>query len=193
MTNLNLKLVLVGFLALTACGKDLSNSTGQNSAQNTPYIAGMPGTAGGVTGTPGTIGGTSGTPGTVGSGTLNPAPLANDPNNIRGLFDQYLPGCWTQEKQAAWQNFFTNGGTQRDFVFTLQIVRDQNPTCLIGRSTVPSSDPHSIHAYFDYYLPGCWTQEKQAAWQNFFNNGGTDVDFYITLQQVAATRPSCMR
>lgn len=70
----------------------------------------------------------------IGVGNNNPTttlPAPGYSSNIKAQFDAYLPGCWTMEKEQIWQAWFNNGGTQTDFVNTLNQVRTTNPACLI--------------------------------------------------------------
>ena len=57
-----------------------------------------------------------------------------------------------------------------------------------------TTDPHYIQGYYEYYLPGCYTADKLAYWQQWFANGGTDDDFRTTLMltRVGSPRPACM-
>lgn len=49
---------------------------------------------------------------------------------IQGLFDQYLPGCYTHDKGLYWQAWFARGGTMADFVWTLATEAQAGPSCL---------------------------------------------------------------
>lgn len=66
------------------------------------------------------------------SAPVAPTPPPSAPASfIRTQFDLYLPGCWTAEKESIWQTWFNNGGTQADFIWTLQNVATTNPSCLV--------------------------------------------------------------
>lgn len=55
-----------------------------------------------------------------------------DPHFVRGYYEFYLPGCYNETRHAAWNEFFSRGGTDNDFRITLQrtAVSSPRPECL---------------------------------------------------------------
>lgn len=176
---LGLGMVLAASLMLTACGEKAPDSGVQPSTDD-----------GFGTG--------------VGSGNPvgNPGPGANPnpgaPSNsglamqVKSAYDQYLPNCYNNSRGQFWIDWLGRGGSMADLVSTLQIVSTATRCTTDGREI--TTDPHYIRGYFDYYLPGCFTTEKENVWKNFFANGGTDAQFQQTLANVAVSspRPACL-
>ena len=134
------------------------------------------------------LGGSTAVTGAEGSNQLTGLDL-----QIKNAYDQYLRNCYNNSRAQAWKNFLNTGGTMENFVATLQIVSTATTCSADGQESI--TDPHYIRGYYDFYLPGCYNSTRHAAWQEFFDRGGTDNDFRITLQRVSVSspRPDCLR
>ena len=209
--------IIVGlFLAtvLTACAQPSGDVQTQSSKSSTPagssVFGNTPGLGTGVGVGSGAGVGMGSTP--PNSNQINPVqpsqpaqpPIVNMPQPmgvvsiskysqlIKQYYDMYLPNCYNGIRADFYEGWFARGGTEANFAAGLKIAAS-GTHCNADGSEV-TTEPHYIKGYFDFYLPGCYTPEKGAYWQAWFDRGGVQADYLTTLMnlRISSPRPSCL-